>query len=179
MENIEKRLGSVVRSLRLAAGLTQENLARQLTAEGLPTRQNTVAKLENGLRPTPVSELAALATIFNLSLAELSDAISPSAMDEKAIAAARVELNENKARIRALHQNLEYLQDVMYEMRNELMEREMRAAMLEARVGPDDLEVEHPKVSNVPLRGSDLDESVSSILKTVGKAGIGQHPEKA
>ncbi|GGI35783.1 hypothetical protein GCM10010988_05680 [Cnuibacter physcomitrellae] len=60
-----------MRSLRVERGLSQEALARMLTAVGRPFHQTTVAKLEKGARPTSVEELYLLALIFETDVPSL------------------------------------------------------------------------------------------------------------
>ncbi|MFE4078523.1 helix-turn-helix domain-containing protein [Paenarthrobacter sp. YIM B13468] len=176
VKSTEKQLGSVVRKLRQAAGLTQEQLAQQLTAEGLPTKQNTVAKLENGLRPTSVTEFSALARLFNLSVAELSDAVFPRELDAEQIKAAEAERSEHWARIGELHILSEYLQDTMGAIRGELAERGMRAALLDTRLG--DHESKSP-IGGGPVRGAELDAQVAMLLRRYmrGEDGNAKHSE--
>lgn len=69
----EQRFGGRVKDLRQARGWTQDELAQQMTAAGYPLHQTTVAKLENGSRPTNVGEIAAFAMIFDISIAALFD----------------------------------------------------------------------------------------------------------
>lgn len=61
----EQVLGQRVKALRLVRGWTQAQLAEVLTEEGLSFSQGTVAKLEGAKRPTTITELVALARIFN------------------------------------------------------------------------------------------------------------------
>lgn len=134
VENIEKRLGAVVKSLRQAAGMTQERLAEQLTAAGLPTRQNTVAKLEGGLRPTTVIEFGALARIFNYSVPELAQAVfsDDAIVDEAAREAMVSELTELRSRIDDARRRMEMHMAMVAEAQYQLREFETRAALLES-----------------------------------------------
>ncbi|WP_307076472.1 helix-turn-helix domain-containing protein [Arthrobacter pascens] len=175
MKNIEKRLGAVVKSLRQAAGMTQEKLAQLMTAEGHPTRQNTVAKLEGGLRPTPVAEFGALARIFNLTVPEFADAVFAGENNEASKRAMTDELRGLYASMDELRTNLGYLQDMMSEVRNALMEREMRAALLEAHLGTT--EVDGKKYE--PPRAAELDGFVKAMLASSRGAIDGKHSEEA
>lgn len=136
MKNTENKLGSVVKSLRLAAGMTQDQLAKQLTAEGFPTRQNTVAKLEGGLRPTSVSELGALARIFNYSPAQLADAVFSEAADEAegVKKAMRAELAQLHSEIEQMQTVLSMKEQEMMSTRHQLHEHSRRVAILESRL---------------------------------------------
>lgn len=60
-----------MRRFRLAANLTQADLANEMGLLGLPMHQVTVGKMESAARPIAVVEVAALAEIFNVEIAEL------------------------------------------------------------------------------------------------------------
>lgn len=64
----EEAFGRRVRELRSARGWTQGDLAERMTVAGYQMHQSTVAKLENGSRPTNVGEIAALAAIFGMPI---------------------------------------------------------------------------------------------------------------
>ena len=70
---VERTFGIRVKDLRLARGLTQESLAIWMTNAGYPMHQTTAAKIENGGRPTPVGEVAALAVLFNVPIGTFFD----------------------------------------------------------------------------------------------------------
>lgn len=77
MANIERKFGAKVRSLRLERGWTQRDLASKMTAAGHPMHQTTVAKLENGTRPTSVAEASSLASIYGISTGSLFGDTTP------------------------------------------------------------------------------------------------------
>ena len=60
-----------VQVLRKSAGLTQRQLADQMTSAGYRMHQTTIAKIEAGERPVIVGEAAALAIILGVGLADL------------------------------------------------------------------------------------------------------------
>jgi len=60
-----------LRVLREAAGLTQRQLAHQMTLAGRKMHQTTIAKIEAGERPVSVGEGAALADIMGCGLGDL------------------------------------------------------------------------------------------------------------
>lgn len=64
----EETFGRRVKELRSARGWTQGDLAQRLTAAGYQMHQSTVAKMESGVRPTNVGEIAALAAIFGVPI---------------------------------------------------------------------------------------------------------------
>ncbi len=63
--------GRRVRELREAAGLTQRQLASQMTAAGHTMHQTTIAKIEAGQRPVLVKESSALAGVLGVSQADM------------------------------------------------------------------------------------------------------------
>lgn len=70
-ESAERAFGRRVKDLRTARGWTQDDLARHLAAAGYTMHQTTVAKMESGVRPTDVGEIAAIAAIFGIQPAAL------------------------------------------------------------------------------------------------------------
>lgn len=72
MENMwAKVVGGRVKEMRLARAWTQDDLARRMTDGGFPMHQTTVAKLENGTRPTSLDEIAAIAGLFDTPVGAL------------------------------------------------------------------------------------------------------------
>lgn len=142
VENIEEKLGVVVRSLRQAAGMTQEQLAQALSNEGWAARQNTIAKLENGLRPTTLAELYVIARVFNVEARDiyvLTD--PPKAEDEDAAAkfALRQSLAMKRAQLKTSHSELAMLDQEMAQLRYAVRELEKDISDLEDQIG------EHPE----------------------------------
>lgn len=140
VKNIEEEFGAVVRSLRLAAGMTQEQLAQALTSEGWAARQNTIAKLENGLRPTTLAELYVIARVFNVEardIAALTD--PPQAEDEKASAkfALRHSLAMKRAQLKTSRSELEALDQEALQLRYALRGLEKDIVDLEEQIGVD------------------------------------------
>ncbi|WP_189016057.1 helix-turn-helix domain-containing protein [Paenarthrobacter histidinolovorans] len=70
-EAAERAFGTRVRELRTALGMTQAELASRMTDLGYGMSQTMVAKLERGVRPTSVGELAVLGEILDVPLADL------------------------------------------------------------------------------------------------------------
>lgn len=137
MENIEKKLGTVVKWLRQKSGMTQDKLAQLLTAGGIPTKQNTVAKLEAGLRPTSVAEFGVLANIFGLSVPELAEAVFPSSDADQEIRSASLAVREEQVEVLGLRLRLAELQSQIEAARSELSSRELYLDGLRNRL--DDL----------------------------------------
>jgi transcriptional regulator with XRE-family HTH domain len=70
---IDQRFAELAREAREAATLSQGRLAKLMTACGFPWGQQTVTRLETGVRIASVGEAAALAVILHIdvSLAKL------------------------------------------------------------------------------------------------------------
>lgn len=66
MEDIEKQIGRNIAEYRKSAGLSQTELAKQLTAAGLKFTQQIVARVENGARPLRLSEYETLRRVLSL-----------------------------------------------------------------------------------------------------------------
>ncbi|MGO9251644.1 MAG: helix-turn-helix domain-containing protein [Mycobacterium sp.] len=79
-EELESQFGQRVRAEREARGWSQEELARRLTAKGLPIHPTTVSKMEWDGKPRSVriAEVIALAELFRVSTDELLGRSAPS-----------------------------------------------------------------------------------------------------
>lgn len=75
------RTGVAIKDLRTRLGLTQADLAERLTDAGYPTQRATVAKMENGARPTSVEEVAAVAAVLDVPITY----VLPGTLDENAV----------------------------------------------------------------------------------------------
>ncbi|MFI3171704.1 MAG: helix-turn-helix transcriptional regulator [Eubacteriales bacterium] len=58
-------IGSNIRNLRNACNLTQEQVVAQLQLRNLPTSRSTYSQIESGTCNIRISEIIALADIFN------------------------------------------------------------------------------------------------------------------
>jgi transcriptional regulator with XRE-family HTH domain len=67
----ERVLAQRVRGLRVKANLTQQEVAEQMTARGLPMVQSQIASIEAAKRPVRVNEAAALADVLGVDLQDL------------------------------------------------------------------------------------------------------------
>lgn len=67
----EQLFGGRVAQLRQQRGLTQTQLAYQMTQFGHDMQRNTITKLESGRRPTRISEVVTLALILDVEVADL------------------------------------------------------------------------------------------------------------
>jgi transcriptional regulator with XRE-family HTH domain len=138
VENIEERLGAVVRSLRMAAGMTQEQLAQALTGEGWATRQNTIAKLENGLRPTTIAELYVIARVFNVEARDIYALTDPPEVEDEDAAAKfalRQSLAMKRAQLKTSHSELAALDSEMQQLRYAVAGLEQDIIDLEEQLG--------------------------------------------
>ena len=73
-ENRKHRIGNRIKTLREAAGFTQEQLASRIDAlerKEKTTKQNTVSSWENGTTLPPLSRLIALSVVFNCDISFL------------------------------------------------------------------------------------------------------------
>lgn len=66
----QRAFGERVSELRKAAGHTQGTLAKEMAHGDRTYSQSTVAKIENGTRPTSVGELYVLADILGVKVAD-------------------------------------------------------------------------------------------------------------
>jgi transcriptional regulator with XRE-family HTH domain len=63
-----KRVGANVKQYRLARGMSQADLAAQLTVRDFPFHQQAILKVERGTRPLKVEEVSAIADIFGIGV---------------------------------------------------------------------------------------------------------------
>ena len=89
----EHTLAAQARAIREELGMTQAEVAKEMSARGLTMRQSTIAKIEAGQRPVRVNEAVMLAGILHTSLADLLT--EPGQKDRlDALAIARIEERE-------------------------------------------------------------------------------------
>lgn len=69
--DLNKLIGWNLQRFRKDSGLSQTDLADELTERGVPFRQQTVLKIEKGARPLRVDEAAVIAEILDLSVDDL------------------------------------------------------------------------------------------------------------
>lgn len=81
-EAYDARIGRNVRDIREARQLTQTDLAARMTAQGLPFRQQTLVKIENGSRPLRLREAHEIADALNVDVGLL--VVEGPGMDESA-----------------------------------------------------------------------------------------------
>lgn len=65
---IDEFFGQRLRELRKVSGLTQQQVADEMTASGCLVHRSTIAKIEAGERVTSIGEAAALAAVLGTSL---------------------------------------------------------------------------------------------------------------
>ena len=138
VKNIEERLGAVVRSLRLAAGMTQEQLAQAVTEKGWTARQNTIAKLENGMRPTTILELGLIAAAFDMSVHDLGALIWPPKVedeDESARFALKESLAMKRVQLKTARSELATLDLEAQQLKHTAAELELSIKELEDQLG--------------------------------------------
>lgn len=90
-ESVDAVFANAVRDARLAAGVSQDDLATQMAQRGFDFHQTTIAKIERGARRVTVGEAAELADIVGIPLAAVLE------RDPASVSARRVEI-ETKTR---------------------------------------------------------------------------------
>ena len=70
-QNIEKKIGNNIRSLRENIGMTQEILAAQLQLRGCDITRSAVAKIEVGQRHLYPDEIKALSVVLGISYEQI------------------------------------------------------------------------------------------------------------
>lgn len=63
----ERAFGNAIRTIRKAAGLTQEQTAAKLQLRGIDISRTVYAQIECGIRNIRIEELVALKQIFGVS----------------------------------------------------------------------------------------------------------------
>lgn len=86
-ETFDQAVGTRIRELRMARGLSQSDLASELSADGFQFRQQTVLKIEKGLRPLKLDEALAIAGVLGVQEGILWERDRPIATDSWVIAA--------------------------------------------------------------------------------------------
>ncbi len=69
----EKRIGEKIKSLRIKANLTQEQLAAKLQLNGCDITRSAVAKIEVGQRHIYADEIILIAKILNVTYNQILD----------------------------------------------------------------------------------------------------------
>jgi transcriptional regulator with XRE-family HTH domain len=70
-EDVEAWAGEQFRGLRAGRGWSQQHVADLMNAFGYNWLQSTIAKIESAARPVPLNEIADLAALFGVKLADL------------------------------------------------------------------------------------------------------------
>lgn len=70
---IERKIGSNIRSLREKCGLTQEQVAAKLQVQGCDITRSSIAKIEVGQRHIYPDEIILLKEIFNVKYEDIFD----------------------------------------------------------------------------------------------------------
>lgn len=69
----DERLGEIVQRERKSKGMSQSDLARAMTEAGHPMHQQTVLKIEKGVRPLKLAEALALTDALGMGLEEFHE----------------------------------------------------------------------------------------------------------
>lgn len=104
LSDVTDVFGANVRAARKARLWSQTDLAQQLAHVGVYVHQTTVAKVENGTRPTSVAEVWALASVLGLGYDEL---LAPVAAQSDRLLRAQHELDRAQRRRASLQADLD------------------------------------------------------------------------
>jgi len=105
--DFDGRIGENIQRLRKAKGMSQADLARELTARGFPFQQQGVLRLEGGTRPLRFEEGLAIAEIFDVNPAMLSDPPADAAALAAQLYHVLSDIAGIESQVRVLQQNLE------------------------------------------------------------------------
>lgn len=95
--------GGRVRTVRRRLGMTQGDLATALQDVGVLMSQSTIAKLENGIRPTPIDEAAAIAQALGVPIQQLLEGdVVPVDEMQQSLAQLEAQLEAARAELLAL-----------------------------------------------------------------------------
>jgi len=72
--DFNKRVGANIQRLRKEKGMSQADLARELTARGYTFQHQGILKIEKGVRPLKAEEFIAVAEVLHVNPGVLSDA---------------------------------------------------------------------------------------------------------
>ncbi|WP_143331589.1 helix-turn-helix domain-containing protein [Clavibacter michiganensis] len=100
-EMVEQHVGQQIRGHRLAAKMSQAELAARVTARGYTIQQSTVAKVELGTRPIRVAELYVFASALEVPWIRFLLDYAAGAQDDdyQALKLKARELNERRAEL--------------------------------------------------------------------------------
>lgn len=124
LEELPAEIGKTVRDARKSLGLSQTDLADQMTALGQSWHQTTAAKVEAGTRPIRFSEAIALSLV--LQMVDVTEVAGPELMVKEFIAnhyiaTMRQEMKEQASQMRAVIQR--QLGDAAAEVWDEQLQR--------------------------------------------------------
>src|SRR5579859_7645640 len=137
----ERILAAQARAYREKLGMTQAEVAREMSARGPAMRQSTIAKIEGGQRPVRVNEAVMLAAVLRVPLADLL--AGPGQQDRgDALAAARDEEREMLGQLLQAGRRFEehraahaYAEQAMHEAAAHVELAQARYAEARARAG--------------------------------------------
>jgi transcriptional regulator with XRE-family HTH domain len=154
--DFDQIVGENVQRFRTAAGLTQAELAAALSAEGDLIHQQTVQKVEKGLRPLKYSEAVRISNALNVSPTQLADSGDRAVLNArflKAIAAANTIRTELKSTADRLASRLVELAELL------------GLANIRATSQPDAYLVEEAEWLVKTNWGRDFNQSVGEALR--------------
>jgi transcriptional regulator with XRE-family HTH domain len=71
--DFDERAGRLIQEIRQSEGLTQADVAQAMAERGFPMHQQTILKIEKGLRPLRLAEALALAEVLKMDLGLFSE----------------------------------------------------------------------------------------------------------
>jgi transcriptional regulator with XRE-family HTH domain len=106
----ELRFGRQARDRRKALGVSQEAIAQQLRAEGMPLTQTQISRIEEGKRPVRLDEAVALSRALGLDPADTLSAASGASARSADLAERSAWLNVVQNERRLLDQSGQFTQ---------------------------------------------------------------------
>jgi transcriptional regulator with XRE-family HTH domain len=120
-------VGQNIAAARKAAGLSQAEVASELSMRGLPFQQQTVLKVEKGSRPLRLEEAVVLADLLGV---EVNDLLRT---DEGELAAAMERVMVARAHLSRLAAEAAVIQSQISKYQDELDSALEQAALMQAR----------------------------------------------
>ena len=78
---LNQEIGKRLAGLRSSAGLTQSELAREVSELGMPMAQQTIAKIESGTRPLKLTEAQILSVALHFDIGSLVPTGDPAELE--------------------------------------------------------------------------------------------------
>jgi transcriptional regulator with XRE-family HTH domain len=118
--DFDKQIGANIQRLRKAKGMSQADLARELTTRGFSFQQQGVLRLEGGARPLRLEEGLAIAEIFDVNPAVLVYPAAETAALYAQLLHVLNDIADARQRIAEQQQNLEHFEAVKSDIERSL-----------------------------------------------------------